>query len=105
MEMETNKEFSTAAKVWMIICIVASFLAAAVNLVTLHLFLFLVGVAGAVLYLFLLRRKDKVFFFAICGVVAITMIVNLAGGQGLASFSGILNPVITYVLTRKTLFE
>ena len=62
----------------------------------------IVGLAAAVMYFLLLTKKDFKYFYIICGLVILMMIINLSAGAGSASFGGILNPVITYLLIKRS---
>lgn len=94
---------STAAKVWLWIVLILNALSFVGNVFTLAFLGAVVNgllVGGAV---FLLFKRQKVGFYAICAGAVIGLVVNVISGSGIigAVVSAVLNPLITYLFLKK----
>ena len=95
--------FGKGIKIWSIICIVLSALAAIVN-GTLGFFdLAVIGLAGCAAYVLLLIKKTKIAFYAIVVCTIIIMVLNVAiHSVGIiSSMVGLVNPIITFCFLSK----
>ena len=94
---------STAAKVWLWIVLILNALSFVGNVFTLA---FLGAVINGIMVggaIFLLFKRQKMGFYAICVAAVLGLVVNIISGAGIISaiISAVLNPLITYLFLKK----
>lgn len=108
----SSDKYSTGAKIWMIICIVANgisvltgLISIFMSLVQLHLFILsivltVLAIFMMLFYILLLVRKKKYAFYGIVVCTIIAFLMNLFTTLSLLSFISLLNPVVTYLFIK-----
>lgn len=94
---------STAAKVWLWIVLILNALSFIGNVFTL---VFLGAVVNGLLVggaFYLLFKRQRMGFYAICVGAVLGLVVNIISGGGIVSavISAILNPLITWLFLKK----
>ena len=107
--MEENK-WGVGAKIWFGLMILGQWLGF-INEITkrspssqAELLYFIVGAVGTALYLWLAFSKSKGALITILVVAGISFLINLLSGFGGAAFTGLIAPIITFLIARSKVF-
>ena len=98
-------EYGGGAKFWMGLCMAAQALTGILVLSQSQVLAGLLGIASAVCFGILWFKKNVYGFYGVCAIAVIMVIINFSNNVGIFSLTGLINPLITFLVIKKYHFS